>query len=163
MKIRPIVYENVTRNIRSLCEKVQELHLDYNTHHCHTLSQHVLNLELALLLTTETIWNEEFARNLQQIWRDSTTQLVYRKYGHLMMLTETIEYFLGDEGMERIMKCDYVPTDEDVLRIMLKTTGMIECKFRYDDNHQFCVMDTGGQRTERKKWLHSVSCFGNWN
>jgi hypothetical protein len=41
------------------------------------------------------------------------------------------------------------------LRLRKKSTGIIEIKFPLD-YHDFCLVDVGGQRSERRKWLH---CF----
>jgi guanine nucleotide-binding protein G(i) subunit alpha len=52
---------------------------------------------------------------------------------------------------------DYVPTEIDVLRSRVRTTGITEIKFSLDgfNMHMF---DVGGQRSERKKWIH---CFAD--
>nr|XP_029537608.1 guanine nucleotide-binding protein G(i) subunit alpha-2-like [Oncorhynchus nerka] len=57
--------------------------------------------------------------------------------------------------MERIAKSDYIPTQQDVLRTRVKTTGIVETHFTFKDLH-FKMFDVGGQRSERKKWIH---CF----
>ncbi|KAK6011859.1 g-protein alpha subunit, partial [Ostertagia ostertagi] len=44
---------------------------------------------------------------------------------------------------------------DDVLRTRVKTTGIVETHFTYKDLH-FKMFDVGGQRSERKKWIH---CF----
>merc|ERR1712193_342937 len=43
----------------------------------------------------------------------------------------------------------------DVLRTRVKTTGIVETHFTFKDLH-FKMFDVGGQRSERKKWIH---CF----
>jgi len=50
---------------------------------------------------------------------------------------------------------DFTPTTEDILKSRRKTTGVIESKFEMM-GHNFAVIDVGGQRSERKKWLN---CF----
>ena len=59
--------------------------------------------------------------------------------------------------MERIGHADYVPTDQDVLRSRVKSTGITETHFRMGDL-TYRMFDVGGQRSERKKWIH---CFEN--
>ncbi|MEQ2167248.1 Guanine nucleotide-binding protein G(i) subunit alpha-2 [Goodea atripinnis] len=61
--------------------------------------------------------------------------------------------YLND--LERIAKLDYIPTQQDVLRTRVKTTGIVETHFTFKDLH-FKMFDVGGQRSERKKWIH---CF----
>lgn len=52
---------------------------------------------------------------------------------------------------------DYLPTDQDVLRSRVKSTGITETHFQIGDL-KYKVFDVGGQRSERKKWIH---CFEN--
>lgn len=59
------------------------------------------------------------------------------------------------EHIERIGSPDYVPTDQDVLRSRVKTIGITETKFTVG-NLVYKMFDVGGQRSERKKWIH---CF----
>jgi len=49
----------------------------------------------------------------------------------------------------------YVPIYEDILRIRVRTTGIFETEFKIDGT-KFKMFDVGGQRNERKKWIH---CF----
>ena len=57
--------------------------------------------------------------------------------------------------LDRIASPHYVPTQQDVLRTRVKTTGIIETQFTFKGLH-FKMFDVGGQRSERKKWIH---CF----
>lgn len=66
----------------------------------------------------------------------------------------TFSYF---ESVDRIAASDYLPTDQDVLRSRVKTTGITESIFRIGDL-TYKLFDVGGQRSERKKWIH---CFEN--
>merc|ERR1712113_748190 len=48
----------------------------------------------------------------------------------------------------------------DVLRTRIRTTGMIETRYEINDVF-FNIYDVGGQRNERRKWIHSfenVTC-----
>ncbi|TRZ00015.1 hypothetical protein DNTS_033213 [Danionella cerebrum] len=61
--------------------------------------------------------------------------------------------YLND--LDRISQATYIPTQQDVLRTRVKTTGIVETHFTFKDLH-FKMFDVGGQRSERKKWIH---CF----
>ncbi len=58
-------------------------------------------------------------------------------------------------ALDRLSSPHYVPTQSDVLRTRVKTTGIVETTFSYKHLH-FKLVDVGGQRSERKKWIH---CF----
>jgi len=51
----------------------------------------------------------------------------------------------------------YLPSDQDILRSRLKTTGITETVFDLGEL-TYRMFDVGGQRSERKKWIH---CFEN--
>lgn len=68
--------------------------------------------------------------------------------------------------MDRIGKQDYMPTEQDILRSRVKTTSyhphthtftksIIETSF-YIGELTYRLFDVGGQRSERRKWIH---CF----
>jgi len=48
-----------------------------------------------------------------------------------------------------------VPTVNDILRVRTKTTGINEIEFTIG-KYNFKMTDVGGQRSERRKWIH---CF----
>lgn len=48
---------------------------------------------------------------------------------------------------------EYLPTDQDILRTRLRTTGISETIFDLG-NLTYRMFDVGGQRSERKKWIH---------
>ncbi|KAK3319258.1 guanine nucleotide-binding protein alpha-3 subunit [Apodospora peruviana] len=91
---------------------------------------------------------------VQAIWNDpAKEQLMERQTEFYLM--DSAEYFF-QEAM-RIVSPDYLPNEMDVLRARTKTTGIYETRFKMGQLsiHMF---DVGGQRSERKKWIH---CFEN--
>ncbi|XP_068585051.1 guanine nucleotide binding protein (G protein) alpha v1 isoform X2 [Cebidichthys violaceus] len=73
--------------------------------------------------------------------------------GYEYELNDSALYFF--ENLTRITSPDYVPTETDVLRVRLRTTGVIETQFKVN-RLVFRMYDVGGQRTERRKW---IGCF----
>jgi guanine nucleotide-binding protein G(i) subunit alpha len=61
------------------------------------------------------------------------------------------------DSISRISQPDYMPNDQDVLRSRVKTTGITETTFIIKEL-TYRMFDVGGQRSERKKWIH---CFEN--
>lgn len=58
------------------------------------------------------------------------------------------------EAANRIAASDYVPSREDVLRARAKTTAITETRFSMGQL-SIHMVDVGGQRSERKKWIHN--------
>jgi GTPase SAR1 family protein len=61
------------------------------------------------------------------------------------------------ENVERIAAPDYLPSYTDILQVRQRTTGVIETHFKIE-KYTFTLIDVGGQRSERRKWIH---CFEN--
>lgn len=59
--------------------------------------------------------------------------------------------------MERVCQVDYIPEIDDLLRVRVPTTGILEYTFKLKNTY-FLFVDVGGQRSERRKW---INCFEN--
>jgi len=59
------------------------------------------------------------------------------------------------DNLHRFMEEGYIPTEEDIIMTRVRTTGIAQTDLD-EGNVHFRVVDVGGQRNERKKWIH---CF----
>ena len=81
-------------------------------------------------------------------------------------VARSAEYQLNDsapfyfQNIERVAARGYIPTVEDILRSRVKSTGITEAAFPMAGGLSCKMFDVGGQRSERKKWIH---CFENVN
>ncbi|KAG0232902.1 hypothetical protein BGW42_007811 [Actinomortierella wolfii] len=89
---------------------------------------------------------------LRSLWRDQSVQQVFR-LGHTYALADNVQYFY--DALDRLFAPDYVPDNADILRCRVKSTGITETNFHIG-NLTYRMFDVGGQRSERKKWMH---CF----
>lgn len=95
---------------------------------------------------------KDIAEDFTQLWADAGVQKTYSRQNEYQ-LTDSAAYYI--EAVERLASDDYVPTVDDLLRSRAKTTGIIETEFVVEGT-TFKMVDVGGQRSERKKWMH---CF----
>jgi len=98
--------------------------------------------------------DDKLGKMLKQLWADKGIQATYEQRAQYQ-LTDSTKYFL--DRLDEIMKEGYVPDKQDVLRSRVRTTGIVENEFVIESN-AFKMYDVGGQRNERKKWIH---CFEN--
>jgi len=105
-----------------------------------------------------TVWDElELDGKYEQVghlcvelWEDPATQAVMEFEGKLSMLEVPIEYFIN--SAERIIQLDYIPSSDDIFQARARTSGVVTIEFTLDKI--MCRMvDVGGQRNERKKWI----------
>jgi hypothetical protein len=102
----------------------------------------------------EQPWSEKLGLMIKDLWSDIGIQQVYAKRSEFQ-LNDSTKYFM--DNIDRVILSDYVPTTEDILRSRLRTDGAIEEQFVIDD-YTFRMIDVGGQRAERRKWL---PCFSD--
>ncbi|KAG8947852.1 guanine nucleotide-binding protein subunit alpha [Tulasnella sp. 424] len=91
---------------------------------------------------------------LLKLWRDPAVVLAVRRSKEFQ-LNDSATYFF--DAVERFSSPGYMPTNQDILRSRVKTTGITETTFHVQ-GLDYRVMDVGGQRSERRKWIH---CFEN--
>lgn len=94
---------------------------------------------------------------LQRIPAERFCQIVSRRALHQPLPLEANQACSYFDNIARIAAPDYMPNDQDVLRSRVKTTGITETTFIIGDL-TYRMFDVGGQRSERKKWIH---CFEN--
>jgi len=89
---------------------------------------------------------------IKALWKDSGVKQAFDRSREYQLNDSAAYYF---DAIDRISQPNYLPTDQDVLRSRVKTTGIIESLFKIGDL-TYRMFDVGGQRSERKKWIH---CF----
>ncbi|XP_018560127.1 LOW QUALITY PROTEIN: guanine nucleotide-binding protein G(o) subunit alpha-like [Lates calcarifer] len=89
------------------------------------------------------------------LWADQGVRVATAR-GYEFDLNDSALYFF--ENMSRIIAPNYVPTETDVLRVRVRTCGIIETQFQVNETI-FRLYDVGGQRTERRKWLSCFDCI----
>ncbi|XP_051743260.1 guanine nucleotide-binding protein G(o) subunit alpha-like isoform X1 [Ctenopharyngodon idella] len=83
-----------------------------------------------------------------RLWGDLGVRAAVAR-GHEFQLNDSALYFF--ESISRIIAPNYIPSKTDVLRVRVRTCGVVETQFRVN-NSLYRLYDVGGQRSERKKW-----------
>jgi len=94
----------------------------------------------------------DLGEDITALWRDPSIKNTFYRSSEYQLNDSTQYYF---ENISRISQAGYVPNVQDVLRSRVKTTGVLETAFDVEDI-VFRLVDVGGQRSERRKWIH---CF----
>ena len=93
---------------------------------------------------------QDILHSIESLWHDPVIPSVMDRSSEFYLM-DSATYFFAN--LRKIGAADYVPDEADVLRARTKTTGISETRFNMGQLsiHMF---DVGGQRSERKKWIH---------
>ncbi|GIQ89333.1 guanine nucleotide binding protein (G-protein), alpha subunit, partial [Kipferlia bialata] len=98
------------------------------------------------------LMHEDYAK-IKDLWvTDSAIKRAWQQR-NAYQLEDSLAYFMAE--IDRVSAADYVPTKQDVLNCRVKTIGIHETDFVVD-GLKFQMTDVGGQRNQRRKWIH---CF----
>jgi GTPase SAR1 family protein len=109
-------------------------------------------LDIMLGLDDQCEINEEIGLVIKELWSDPGLLQTWKRRAEFQIV-ESVKYYFNE--IERIMKDDYVATQQDMLLARVRTSGIVTEKYVID-GVDFEMYDVGGQRNERKKWMH---CF----
>jgi hypothetical protein len=143
----PTIHLNVVQAIKTLIGKAEEFGLD----------QKVVtktSFEFVKVMGDFDVITPEVASVIEEVWLDPVMQEVWRRRSEYQII-ESVKYYF--DKLSTIGDADYVPTKDDILYTRVRTSGIVT--ERYDiDKTPFEMYDVGGQKNERKKWIH---CFDN--
>ncbi|SCU94417.1 LAFA_0F21704g1_1 [Lachancea sp. 'fantastica'] len=95
----------------------------------------------------------QVANAIQTLWRQDRGIRQCFARSNEFQLESSAEYYF--EHIHQFATPGYICSDEDILKGRIKTTGITETTFSIGGS-SFKVLDAGGQRSERRKWIH---CF----
>eukprot|EP00483_Globobulimina_turgida_P001192 UN01194 len=150
------INNQIIEQMQKLISRGRELIEDFPDKYAHLeISDEVVDSASFIeLLRRDNEINEEVAYHISQLWNDPGIGATFELRGKLS-IPDSCKYFF--DNVTKISLGDYLPSDKDILLVRKRTTGIIEEHFTIKGT-KFHIFDVGGQRNERKKWIH---CFEN--
>lgn len=153
-----VIHQNILTAVQSMLNAMNVLRISFD------------KIENALMANSILITNVEAVINLDEttlsaikcLWADTGVQQCYERRREYQII-DSAKYFL--DMLDCVTQSDYVPSDDHILRSRVVTTGIVEHVFDTQQNKPkrnnnkrplLRVIDVGGQRSERRKWLQ---CF----
>ncbi|XP_067905754.1 guanine nucleotide-binding protein G(o) subunit alpha isoform X3 [Heterodontus francisci] len=146
---KPVVYSNTIQSLAAIVRAMDTLGIEYGDKERKQESRRLCCLPGA---REEGPFSPELLSAMKRLWTDSGMVECFSR-SREYQLNDSAQYYL--DSLDRIGGNDYQPTEQDILRTRVKTTGIVETHFTFKNLH-FRLFDVGGQRSERKKWIH---CF----
>jgi len=147
---KSIINNNIITSMRSLCQATVDLDLDINEASEKARDKFLDNEEYV----NGGVVTPQLAAEIKLLWQDQGIKEAFRRNAEFQLNDSAAYYF---DKIDTIVASNYIPDEQDILRSRAKTTGIIETLFSCDRTN-FRMVDVGGQRSERKKWMH---CFND--
>jgi len=149
---REIIFGNIVKAMKVLVAASLSLDIPVEEPENRERAEHINNMDNEVLVNVLKVWNETLAKDIDKLWNDNGIRKTFERRNEFQ-LDDSAPYYFND--LARISAADYLPSEQDVLRSRVKTTGIVETEFKLN-NQSVKMIDVGGQRNERKKWIH---CF----
>ncbi|CAB3986434.1 guanine nucleotide-binding G(o) subunit alpha isoform X1 [Paramuricea clavata] len=147
---KPLIHSNIITCMMQIIRGMDKLKIEFEDER--RLTDAKLIFELVARNQEREPFYPELTEALGRLWEDEGVRHCFER-SREYQLNDSAEYYL--ESLQRIGSTSYSPTQEDLLRVRNRTTGIVEIEFHFKRLH-FKLCDVGGQRTERRKWIH---CF----
>jgi len=146
---REIIYSNVITNIKTLA--VQSSNPQWGGKVDPSLTA---SIKFIGDLKGDSRIDSKVGGHIKALWKDKGIKETFENRAKFQLTDNADWYF---DRIDEISSEGYIPSQGDVLRSRIRTTGIVENDFAIEGN-KFKMFDVGGQRNERKKWIH---CFEN--
>jgi guanine nucleotide-binding protein subunit alpha len=150
LSYRPTIYKNVIDSAQAIVLAMRKIGVDCVQPENRPNADRIIDYRVEG--TPTFIFSADVADAIHKLWRDPIISKIM-DHSSEFYLMDSASYFFTE--VLRIGEPGYIPTETDVLRARQKSTGITETRFNLGplSIHMF---DGGGQRSERKKWIH---CF----
>ncbi|KAG5178372.1 GPA1, alpha subunit of a heterotrimeric G protein [Tribonema minus] len=145
--LTPIVYQNTIIAMKTLVAQVEHRNLEGQL-------RAVDAFETVKSCEESAVIDPPLGKALKEVWNDPVVQGVWEKQAEYQIV-ESVKFFF--DALDRISAADYTATPQDMVYTRVRTTGIVTDRYVIDGT-TFEMYDVGGQRNERKKWIH---CFDN--
>nr|XP_036219206.1 guanine nucleotide-binding protein G(q) subunit alpha-like isoform X1 [Bactrocera oleae] len=155
LEYKGVIHQNILTAMQSMLSAMKVLRISFDKIEHWLLANNILivNVDAVTATTLSAI---------KCLWADKGVQQCYERRREYQIF-DSAKYFL--DMLDCITQPDYVPSDDHILRSRVVTTRIVEHVFDIQQNKWkrnknkrllLRVIDVGGQRSERRKWLQ---CF----
>lgn len=144
------IFQNIFTAVKAMTAAMTTLKIPYSNPENEIYAKWMQDINTVQISQLE----RSYVDAIRRLWADSGIRVCYSRRCEYQLLDST-EYYLSN--LDRIASPDYIPTEQDVLRVRFPTTGIHDYGFTID-KITLRIVDVGGQKSERRKWIH---CFEN--
>ncbi|KIX95466.1 uncharacterized protein Z520_08983 [Fonsecaea multimorphosa CBS 102226] len=148
-----VIFANMVRSMQAILEAMDVFEIPFANP---TVDRHATTIFAQTQRTAPAELSPEVYLAIRVLWADGGVQECFSRCSEFQVCDSAQYYF---DAIDRIASPNFLPNDQDILRSRHKTTGVAEFSFTSskspkDTGTLYRVIDVGGQRSERKKWMH---------
>eukprot|EP00794_Sanderia_malayensis_P007854 gene7854-8704_t len=146
----PIIVNNIVKAVDLILRKAVEAEIAF-------VDERVVGAaeEFLQLYSEESSMNTNITSKLLAlvliIWQDNRIKEIFNECKDEFENGDTLACLFED--IARISRAGYLPSNQDILHCRMRSTGIKTLHFDFDDI-PLELIDVGGQRSERRKWIH---------
>lgn len=141
----PTIFSNILQAMKILIDQTITFNLASQV-------QAKEEFELIKGLDENDVINVRIGDAIDALWKDPGIQTVWNRRAEYQII-DSVQYYFNRINI--IKRPDYLPDKDDIIHSRVRTSGIVTERYVID-NTIFEMYDVGGQRNERKKWIH---CF----
>ena len=146
-EFKTLVFKDIIKGILIMMKAMQELKISFTNEVC---MNHITELQDMDPESIVDITEQQFEA-ISTLWADEGMKKCFEMRSKFQISDSAKHYF---DSLDRIRAEGYIPSVDDVLRVRVPTTGIAEYKFQIRKEIVFKMVDVGGQRSQRRKWIH---------
>ncbi|KAJ5069740.1 guanine nucleotide-binding protein g(o) subunit alpha [Anaeramoeba ignava] len=135
-----VIRQNLIVYTKALINATQELRISLKSE----------NTSIANRFLEYTQFSPQVSQDCKTLWEDEGMKTAFDRRSEFYVPDST-SYFL--DNINRISSTEYHPSERDILSCRIPTTGVKSISFMVNQI-PWKVVDVGGQRSERRKWIH---------
>ncbi|EAU93646.2 guanine nucleotide-binding protein alpha-2 subunit [Coprinopsis cinerea okayama7 len=163
---RQLVFENLTRGMGYVLDAMEDMELKVSEENQHYIDEVIHARDIrdgepfprSYYKPLKSLWLDP---NVQKAWQRGNEAALPEKSGASIpsrlfiadCLVTSLLYFYS--SLDRLFDPEYQPSEQDIIRCRARTIGITETTFVLRE-HEMLMVDVGGQKSERRKWIH---CF----
>lgn len=141
----PTIYSNIIQAMKILIDQANAFNLTSQV-------QAKEAFDLISSIDENDVINVKIGDAIKALWQDPGIQAVWARRAEFQII-ESVQYYFN--RIDIIKDSNYLPDKDDIIYSRVRTSGIVTERYNID-NTVFEMYDVGGQRNERKKWIH---CF----
>ncbi|XP_063727327.1 uncharacterized protein LOC134854894 [Symsagittifera roscoffensis] len=151
----PIIRGNAIKSIAVILHAMNTLNIQFEDRNLDPLAAMVREFQSNYDLTINSEIPGHIVDAVEKIWSDPNLKECYKRSNEYQLM-DNAKYFI--EKVRQLSSMAYMPSTQDIINERSQTRALVEVMIDVDTRQHrgtFRIIDVGGQRSQRRKWVHA--------